>query len=43
VVERPLARAGELGLIERDTAAIRPSERGRRYLNELLTLFVPEV
>ena len=42
VVERPLARAGELGLIERDAVAIRPSERGRRYLNELLTLFVPE-
>jgi oxygen-independent coproporphyrinogen-3 oxidase len=42
VVERPLARAEELGLIERDAAAIRPSERGRRYLNELLTLFVPD-
>jgi putative oxygen-independent coproporphyrinogen III oxidase len=42
VVERPLARAAELGLIERDALAIRPSERGRRYLNELLTLFVPD-
>ncbi|MCC6302100.1 MAG: oxygen-independent coproporphyrinogen III oxidase-like protein [Gammaproteobacteria bacterium] len=42
LVERPLARAGELGLIERDAHTIRPSERGRRYLNELLTLFVPD-
>jgi len=42
VVERPLARAVELGLIERYAHAIRPSECGRRYLNELLTLFVPD-
>jgi oxygen-independent coproporphyrinogen-3 oxidase len=42
VVDRPLARAEQLGLIERDALAIRPSERGRRYLNELLTLFVPD-
>ncbi|MGE3479919.1 MAG: radical SAM family heme chaperone HemW [Gammaproteobacteria bacterium] len=42
IVERQLARAEQLGLIERDLHTIRPSERGRRYLNELLTLFVPD-
>ncbi|MBK9131749.1 MAG: oxygen-independent coproporphyrinogen III oxidase-like protein [Gammaproteobacteria bacterium] len=42
IVEGPLARAEQLGLIERDAYTIRPSERGRRYLNELLTLFVPD-
>lgn len=41
-VEAPLARAEALGLIERDALAVRPSARGRRYLNELLTLFVPD-
>ncbi|MBK8163865.1 MAG: oxygen-independent coproporphyrinogen III oxidase-like protein [Gammaproteobacteria bacterium] len=42
IVESPLARAEQLGLIGRDLHTIRPSERGRRYLNELLTLFVPD-
>lgn len=42
LVDAPLERAEALGLIERDHLAIRPTERGRRYLNELLTLFVPE-
>jgi putative oxygen-independent coproporphyrinogen III oxidase len=39
-VERALARAEESGLIERDWQRIRPSERGRRFLNELLELFL---
>ncbi|MDX9739723.1 MAG: radical SAM family heme chaperone HemW [Gammaproteobacteria bacterium] len=38
--ERELARAEALGLIERDHLRIWPTERGRRYLNELLMLFM---
>lgn len=41
-VEESLHRAEALGLIERKDVKIRPTGRGRRYLNELLTLFVPE-
>jgi oxygen-independent coproporphyrinogen-3 oxidase len=35
-----LTRAEQLGLIHRDLHAIRPSERGRRFLNELLQGFL---
>lgn len=40
--EKELARAEELGLIERDHLRTWPTARGRRYLNELLMLFVAE-
>ncbi|QNM96429.1 radical SAM family heme chaperone HemW [Chitinimonas koreensis] len=41
VIEKPLLEAERLGLIERDHQRIRPSERGRRYQNQLLQLFLP--
>ncbi len=41
VIEVPLQRAEGLGLLERDGERIRASERGRRFLNDLLTLFLP--
>ena len=40
--QKPLARAEEKGLIERDHQRIRPTELGRRFLNDLLELFLPE-
>jgi len=42
VVEDPLARAENAGLLERDALSIRPTPRGRRFLNDLLGLFLPE-
>ena len=39
-VQRPLAEAEAKGLIERDVRTLKPSERGRLFLNELLGLFV---
>jgi len=39
-VQRELEEAERNGLIERDWQRIRPSERGRLFLNELLGLFV---
>ncbi|MGM0593685.1 MAG: radical SAM family heme chaperone HemW [Pseudomonadota bacterium] len=41
-VEQPLQRAVELGLLEWGLSRIRPTARGRDYLNELLQLFLPE-
>jgi oxygen-independent coproporphyrinogen-3 oxidase len=41
-IEGPLARAEAAGLLERDAFAIRPTPRGRRFLNDLLGLFLPE-
>jgi putative oxygen-independent coproporphyrinogen III oxidase len=41
-VEAPLARAESAGLLERDAFSIRPTPRGRRFLNDLLGLFLPE-
>jgi len=38
-VRKPLEIAERKGLIVRDTLHIRPSELGRRYLNNLLELF----
>jgi oxygen-independent coproporphyrinogen-3 oxidase len=35
-----LDRAERLGLIERDHRRVRPSLRGRRFLNDLLQLFL---
>lgn len=40
VVEEALQQAEQKGFIERDIKAIRPTDHGRRFLNELLTLFV---
>jgi oxygen-independent coproporphyrinogen-3 oxidase len=41
-VDRPLAAAESTGLIERDHVRIRPTALGRRFLNDLLQLFLPE-
>lgn len=41
-VERELAAAERAGAIERDHLAIRPTPRGRRFLNDLLERFLPE-
>ena len=42
LVLRALDRAEKEGLIERDHVSVRPSLRGRRFLNELLQRFLPE-
>lgn len=39
-IERVLRDAEQKGLLERDLRRIRPSERGRRYLNDLVSLFL---
>jgi len=41
-VERPLARARELGLMLDDPTRLQPSAHGQRYLNDLLVLFEPD-
>jgi len=40
--ERALAQAEARGLLERDYERIRPTALGRRYLNDLLGLFLPD-
>ena len=40
LIEAELADARERGLLEITTDDIRPTERGRRFLNDLLTLFL---
>ena len=42
VAERALAQAEARGLLERNHERIRPTALGRRYLNDLLGLFLPE-
>jgi putative oxygen-independent coproporphyrinogen III oxidase len=42
VVDRPLAVAEAKGLVERDHVHVRPTALGRRFLNDLLQLFLPE-
>jgi len=42
VLLRQLAAAERDGLIERDHVTVRPTLRGRRFLNELLQRFLPE-
>jgi len=42
-VERPLAAAEAKGLLERDHVRVRPTALGRRFLNDLLQLFLPGV
>ena len=41
VVTPELDRAGKEGLVERDHASVRPTPRGRRFLNELMQRFLP--
>ncbi len=41
IIEKQLAHAEEQELIEWNVQLIRPTERGRNYLNELLQLFLP--
>jgi oxygen-independent coproporphyrinogen-3 oxidase len=41
-VERELAAAERDGFIHRDLATIRPTERGRHFLNDLLQRFLPD-
>ena len=40
--EKPLAQAEARGLILRDHERIRPTDLGRRFLNDLLQMFLPE-
>jgi oxygen-independent coproporphyrinogen-3 oxidase len=40
-VEQPLQEALQRGLITRDHLRIVPTQRGRRFLNDLLQLFLP--
>jgi putative oxygen-independent coproporphyrinogen III oxidase len=42
LVEAPLRQAEERGLLQWSVELIRPTEKGLRYLNELLELFLPE-
>ncbi len=42
VIEAPLLRARERGLLDEDEEQIRPTERGRQFLNDLIELFLPE-
>jgi oxygen-independent coproporphyrinogen-3 oxidase len=39
-IQRGVEAAEKKGLLERDLRRIRPSERGRRFLNDLLALFL---
>jgi len=41
-IARPLAEARERGWLEADANALRPSESGRRFLNDLIALFLPD-
>jgi len=41
-LEKRLSMAEQKGLLERDRERLRPSERGRLFLNELTGLFLPE-
>lgn len=41
-IEAALAKGEASGLLERDWQTLRPSQRGQRFLNELLELFLPD-
>jgi len=41
-IARPLAEARERGWLEADANALRPTESGRRFLNDLIALFLPD-
>lgn len=40
-IERPLLAASEKGLLTMDSQQIVPTDRGRRFLNDLVALFLP--
>ncbi len=40
-IERDLAQAESSGLLARDAFTIRPTDKGRRFLNDLLEIFLP--
>ncbi len=42
LIDAPLRKAQEAGLIQRSPQHIRPTEKGRRFLDDLLTLFVDD-
>ena len=42
IIEKPLRRAQELGLLQWSVERICATEKGRLYLNELLELFLPD-
>jgi oxygen-independent coproporphyrinogen-3 oxidase len=42
IAEVALLQASRLGLLERDLHNLRPSQTGRRFLNELLQLFLTD-
>ncbi len=41
-IERPRLTAQKTGLLAEDRANLRPTELGRRFLNDLIALFLPE-
>jgi oxygen-independent coproporphyrinogen-3 oxidase len=41
VIEQPLREAQARGLIERDLASVKPTERGFDFLSDLQSLFLP--
>lgn len=43
VISRELAKATALGLIERDHLHVKPTAKGRLFLNDLLELFLPKL
>jgi len=41
-IDKPLLEMERKGLLERDWKHLRPTERGRRFLNDLLEAFLPD-
>jgi oxygen-independent coproporphyrinogen-3 oxidase len=41
-IDQPLSEMERKGLLERDWKHLRPTERGRRFLNDLLEAFLPD-
>jgi oxygen-independent coproporphyrinogen-3 oxidase len=41
-IDKQMDNAEKAGLLQRDWQRIRPTERGQRFLNELLALFLPD-
>ena len=41
-IAEPLAAAHERGWLEADAGALRATESGRRFLNDLISLFLPD-
>mgnify|MGYP000049867143 CR=1 FL=1 len=42
LIDSALCKAEEAGLLERSVKQIHPTEKGRRFLDDLLTLFVED-